>query len=110
MNENGHNMSIGQKQRLAIARCILRKPVLFLMDEPTASLDAETEYKLIHSLLPFFKDRTTIIVSHRLKSISFADEIMVMSKGKIKEKGKHAELMLRKNYYYRLWINQNGKD
>ena len=53
MNENGYNMSIAQKQRLAIARCILRKPVLFLMDEPTASLDAETEYKLIHSLLPF---------------------------------------------------------
>lgn len=110
MNENGHNMSIGQKQRLAIARCVLRKPVLFLMDEPTASLDAETEYKLIHSLLPFFKTRTTIIVSHRLKSVSFADEIIVMSKGKIREKGKHAELMLRKNYYYRLWINQNGKN
>lgn len=110
MNENGRNISIGQKQRLAIARCIVRKPVLFLMDEPTASLDAETEYKLIHSLLPFLQNRTTIIVSHRLKSISFADEIIVMSEGKIREKGNHRELMLKKGCYYQLWINQTAKE
>lgn len=80
------------------------------MDEPTASLDAETEYKLIHSLLPFLQNRTTIIVSHRLKSISFADEIIVMSEGKIREKGNHRELMLKKGCYYQLWINQTAKE
>lgn len=108
MNENGRNMSIGQKQRLAIARCIVRQPAVFLMDEPTANLDADTEYKIIHSILPFLQNRTTIIVSHRLKSISFADEIIVMSAGRIKEKGNHAALMQQRGLYYKLWINQNG--
>lgn len=110
MNENGRNMSIGQKQRLAIARCIVRQPTIFLMDEPTANLDAETEYNLIHSIMDFLRNRTTIIVSHRLKSISFADEIIVMASGKIEEKGNHQELMQKKGYYYQLWINQNGKE
>lgn len=77
------------------------------MDEPTSSLDAKTESKIINSIKPFLKNRTSVIVSHYLKNITFVDEIIVLSKGKIVEHGTHNELLTNRSYYYDLWETQN---
>lgn len=108
ITEKGANLSIGQKQRLSIARCVVRDPKIFLMDEPTSNLDPETESNLYDSLIPFLQSRTSIIVSHRLSTIKFADEIVVLRDGKIEEKGTHHSLLKYDSYYKKLWIYQNN--
>lgn len=108
IDERGHNMSIGQKQRIAIARCIVRNPSIFIMDEPTASLDLDTEYKIINSIKDFLKTRTSIIISHRISSVTFVDEIIVVKDGSIVEVGTHSHLMDQNGYYAHLWHTQNN--
>jgi len=103
IDERGLNMSVGQKQRLGIARSIVINPQLFILDEPTSNLDAETETKLFLSLERFMKERTTIIIAHRLSTIKFADKIIVMEKGRIIETGTHKELLEKKGKYFQLW-------
>lgn len=107
IDERGKNMSIGQKQRLAITRCIVRDPKIFIMDEPTANLDLETEKNILESIFPFIKSRTSVIISHRLSSITFVDEIIVMKNGEIYETGTHEVLINKKGYYYKLWKQQD---
>jgi ABC-type multidrug transport system fused ATPase/permease subunit len=99
-------MSVGQKQRVAIARCIIRNPEIFIMDEPTSNLDAKSEKELMNSLHNFIESRTTIIVAHRLSSITFADKIIVMNEGSIVESGTHSELLSKEGYYASLWHTQ----
>jgi ABC-type bacteriocin/lantibiotic exporter with double-glycine peptidase domain len=106
IDERGKNMSIGQKQRLAITRCIVRNPRIFIMDEPTANLDLETEKNILESISSFIKSRTSIIISHRLPSITFVDEIIAVKNGKILERGNHESLINNKKYYYNLWQQQ----
>jgi subfamily B ATP-binding cassette protein MsbA len=108
IDEKGKNMSIGQKQRLAITRCIVRKPKIFIMDEPTANLDLETEKNILESISPFIKSRTSIIISHRLTSITFVDEIIAIKNGTILEIGNHESLINKKGYYYNLWQQQHN--
>lgn len=108
VDERGLNMSIGQKQRIAIARCIVRNPAIFIMDEPTANLDAESEKLLMNSLYDFIKSRTTIIIAHRLSSITFADKIIVIDKGIIAEEGTHEQLLNAQKIYASLWLAQNN--
>jgi len=107
VDERGLSMSIGQKQRIAIARCIIRNPSIFIMDEPTANLDLATERLLMNSLRDFMAARTTIIIAHRLSSISFADRIIVLSNGGIIEDGKHEQLLQENGFYAHLWNSQH---
>lgn len=107
VDERGLNMSIGQKQRIAIARCIIRNPAIFIMDEPTANLDAESEKILMNSIYDFIKTRTTIIIAHRLSSITFVDKIFVVANGEIIESGTHESLLNDNRTYSNLWKTQN---
>lgn len=106
VDERGLNMSIGQKQRIAIARCIIRDPAIFIMDEPTSSLDLSTERLLMDSLKDFMKSRTTIIVAHRLSTVTFADKIIVLNNGTVIEEGTHDQLTKLKGKYFELVRNQ----
>jgi subfamily B ATP-binding cassette protein MsbA len=97
----GVKLSVGEKQRLSIARAILKDPVILIMDEATSSLDSESEALIQKALAKILKGRTSFIVAHRLSTITSADMIVVMDSGKIVEKGTHPELMEIENGKYR---------
>ena len=99
----GVRLSGGQRQRLAIARMILAKPQVVILDEATSALDAETEARLHEALRAFLKDRTTIIVAHRLSAVKQADRVYVFEDGRIIEEGAHEELLKNKGLYSRLY-------
>ena len=106
LSENGGNLSQGQRQLLAIARVILAKPALLILDEATSSIDTRTELHIQDALLSIMKDRTTFIIAHRLNTIRDADTIMVMDHGEIVEKGSHDALMALQGRYYHMVSNQ----
>jgi len=109
VDEKGLSLSVGQKQRIAIARAILRDPAIFIMDEPTSGLDANTEEQIFAALRPFMQKRTTIIIAHRLSTVVSADVIIVIDKGRIVEIGAHDELLANGSSYYRkLWEKQHS--
>jgi subfamily B ATP-binding cassette protein MsbA len=93
---------VGQKQRIAIARAILRDAPILILDEATSALDSESETHIQRALDNLLKDRTALIIAHRLITVQRADRIHVMSHGAIVESGSHAELMARNGYYARL--------
>lgn len=115
VEENGSNFSGGQKQRLSIARAILRKPEILIMDEATSNLDSITEKAIERTIHKFSEGMTTIIIAHRLSTVMRCDNIYILEKGEIKEKGNHEELLDQKGRYYKLWkeqlpeINKLGK-
>lgn len=98
----GSNLSGGQKQRISIARAFLKNAPILLLDEATSSLDPKSEQSIIESINQLRKNRTTIIITHRLGSIQDADQIIVMKQGKIVEQGTHQSLLEMKKEYYRL--------
>ncbi|MFC5467009.1 thiol reductant ABC exporter subunit CydC [Lederbergia graminis] len=100
--EKGENLSGGEKQRLAIARTMLKKAKLWLLDEPTSSLDAITEKKIYEQLFELAKDDTLVLVSHRLTGIEKMDQIIVIDHGKIIEAGTFNELMQQQGYFYKM--------
>ncbi|SHK10122.1 ATP-binding cassette, subfamily B [Clostridium cavendishii DSM 21758] len=106
IEENGSNFSGGQKQRLSIARAILRKPEILIMDEATSSLDSITEKAIEKTMNEFSEGITTIVIAHRLSTIMRCDTIYVMDKGEIKEKGSHSDLLRSGGMYYALWKDQ----
>lgn len=106
VEENGSNFSGGQKQRLSIARAILRKPEILIMDEATSNLDSITEKAIERTIHKFSEGMTTIIIAHRLSTIMRCDNIYILEKGEIKEKGNHEELLNQKGRYYKLWKEQ----
>lgn len=106
VEENGSNFSGGQKQRLSIARAILRKPEILIMDEATSNLDSITEKAIEKTIHNFSEGMTTIIIAHRLSTIMRCDNIYILEKGQIKEKGNHNELLNQKGRYYELWSQQ----
>lgn len=99
IGENGAKLSGGQRQRLAIARAILKNAPVLILDEATSALDTESERLVQAALIELMKNRTTIVVAHRLSTIENADEIIVMDNGKIVETGTHAELLAQKGRY-----------
>ena len=99
VGENGAKLSGGQRQRLAIARAILKNSPVLILDEATSALDTESERLVQVALIELMKNRTTIVVAHRLSTIENADEIIVMDNGKIVETGTHAELLAKKERY-----------
>ncbi len=106
LSENGGNLSQGQRQLLAIARVILAKPSILILDEATSSIDTRTEHHIQEALLKIMKGRTSFIIAHRLNTIRDADTIMVIDHGEIMEQGSHDTLIRQHGIYYHMFFNQ----
>jgi len=106
IGQDGHGLSQGQKQRILIARAVYKNPEFIFLDEATNALDANNERIIMENLSKFFKGRTVVVVAHRLSTVKNADQIVVLEKGKIVEKGTHRELAKKKGAYYELVKNQ----
>jgi ATP-binding cassette, subfamily B, heavy metal transporter len=107
VGERGLKLSGGEKQRVAIARTILKAPPILVLDEATSALDSFTEGEIQDALDLVAKDRTTLVIAHRLSTIVNADEIIVLDKGRIVERGAHASLLSRNGIYAALWKRQH---
>tara|TARA_Y100000590_G_scaffold168515_1_gene192741 strand:+ start:892 stop:2631 length:1740 start_codon:yes stop_codon:yes gene_type:complete len=110
IGENGLRLSGGEKQRISIARAMLKKSKIILLDEATSSLDAETENKIQQALNILIKDRTAVVIAHRLSTILNSDNIYVMSNGKIIDTGNHSELLSNSEIYKSFYQKQIRKD
>ena len=108
VGERGGRLSAGQRQRISLARAILRNPAILLLDEATSALDAETEAAIDGTLRKLAQDRTVLSVSHHLVSVAGMDRIIVMDQGRIAEQGSHQELLDRRGLYWRLCRSQEG--
>ena len=104
--ERGYRLSGGEKQRLALARVILKDPRILVLDEATSSLDSESEILIQEALKRVMVGRTSIVIAHRLSTIQAADLILVMDRGRIVERGTHLELLSQKGLYARLYETQ----
>jgi ATP-binding cassette subfamily B multidrug efflux pump len=103
VKERGATLSVGQKQLLSFARALAHDPRVLILDEATSSVDTETEALIQDALKVLLKDRTAIVVAHRLSTVQSVDEILVMHKGRIRERGRHAELLAQRGMYWTLY-------
>ncbi len=110
VGERGLKLSGGEKQRVAIARTILKAPPILMLDEATSALDTNTEKDIQQALDTVARDRTTLVIAHRLSTIIHADMIIVLDQGVIAERGSHAELLKAKGLYAALWTRQQEAD
>jgi ATP-binding cassette subfamily B protein len=106
VGERGLKLSGGEKQRVAIARTLLKKPAMLIFDEATSALDSKTERAFQEELLSLAKNRTTLIIAHRLSTIVHADQILVMDHGQIIERGTHTDLLTANGRYAEMWQMQ----
>jgi ABC-type transport system involved in Fe-S cluster assembly fused permease/ATPase subunit len=106
VGERGLKLSGGEKQRVAIARTILKSPPILILDEATSALDSHTEKEIQDALDRVSKDRTTLVIAHRLSTIVHADNILVVEQGRLVEQGRHAELLAKNGLYASLWNRQ----
>ena len=106
LGERGITLSGGQKQRVSIARALIKNAPVLLLDDCLSAVDTETEETILNNLLDYCKDKTTIIVSHRVSSAKNADWIIILDEGKIKEQGTHSQLLDLNGYYKELYLKQ----
>lgn len=110
VGERGLKLSGGEKQRVAIARVLLKNPPLLILDEATSSLDSISEQAILEALNEVSRQRTTLVIAHRLSTVRDADTILVMDQGQIVESGGHSELLAQNGYYARLWLQQQHSE
>ena len=106
VGERGLKLSGGEKQRIAIARALLKNPKIFIFDEATSALDTKTEKSIEKSLKKLSNNSTTLVIAHRLSTIIDSDKIIVLENGKISEEGTHGELLIKKGLYSEMWMRQ----
>jgi ATP-binding cassette subfamily B protein len=104
VGERGTLLSGGEKQRLALARLVLRNPPIMVFDEATSSLDTRTEQQILDTMMEIGSEKTMIFIAHRLSTIRDADLIVVMREGKVVEQGTHWDLLAAKKLYWELWV------
>jgi subfamily B ATP-binding cassette protein MsbA len=102
VGDRGSKLSGGERQRITIARAVLKNPPILILDEATSSLDTESEKWVQDAINNLMKDRTSIVIAHRLSTVRHADEIIVLHEGKIAERGKHEDLIQQKGIYNKL--------
>jgi ATP-binding cassette, subfamily B, heavy metal transporter len=110
VGERGLKLSGGEKQRVSIARTILKGPPILVLDEATSALDSFTEQEIQTALKTVSKNRTTLVIAHRLSTVVDANEIIVLDKGLIAERGTHLSLLRKKGLYARMWNRQREAD
>lgn len=108
LSQGGKNLSAGERQLIAISRALIKEPRILVFDEATSSIDTKTEVLIQEAMKEIMKGRTSIIIAHRLSTIINSDRILVLDKGRIIESGSHFELLEKRGYYYRLYLNQVG--
>ena len=108
VGERGIKLSGGQRQRIAIARALLKNAPILMLDEATSALDSLTEELIQDSLQRLMQGRTTIVIAHRLSTLSKMDRILVFDQGRIIEQGSHAELLMIPGHYHKMWQMQAG--
>ena len=106
IGRDGTGLSLGQRQRILIARAVYRNPDFILLDEATNSLDAANERAIVENLSRFYRGRTVVVVAHRLSTVRDADNIVVLDRGRVVEQGTHDSLIASRGAYYSLVKNQ----
>src|SRR5690606_31461970 len=110
VGERGYRLSGGEKQRLSIARMLLKDPAIVILDEATSHLDSENEHLVQQALAAALEDRTSLVIAHRLSTIVAADEILVLDRGRLVESGTHTELLGRGGLYSELYTTLVGSE
>ena len=110
VGERGLKLSGGEKQRVAIARMLLKNPPILILDEATSALDSRNEQAIQEALKRVAAGRTTLVIAHRLSTIVDADQILVMQQGRIVERGRHEELLARGEVYAQMWALQQTQE
>jgi ATP-binding cassette subfamily B protein len=110
VGERGLRLSGGEKQRVAIARALLKQPTIMCFDEATSALDTKTEREIQAAVEMVSRNRTTLMIAHRLSTVKHADQILVMKAGKILERGTHEELLAQAGEYAEMWAQQSQEE